>query len=636
MALFNLSRRWPMLVGACVCSALLGILLSFFVERAAKADRALWGVELAGRSLTGLRARDIQRQVQGPERALSRSSVVLQLGTRSRSFHLAELGVSLDRPRTAQLALQAGRQHGITGELAVYFRALIAGSPLRFTPAVSVSQETLHQVLRAWTQSSLHRARAPSLVERATLEVDEGQVGQDLAYDPLTQALVAHALYVVGRGTEVQGQPPVLVLEVVDDAPLIARESIEQARQQITHLLSAPVALLGPTGQSRSLSPKELREMLDSHLDAQNRTFEVRLSVEKMRAKMRAFLAEVERPARDAGFELLRGQTPRILPSETGSALDEAEVVRRLWTATRTPQREVQVPLRVTEPKLSTAQAEGLHIKELVASFITRHACCQPRVDNIHTAAARLDNTVVAPGEKFSLNAILGPRSPSTGYKSAPTIVRGEMEDVYGGGISQLATTLFNAALRGGYKIVQRQPHSIYFTRYPEGHEATVSYPEPDLIFENDSAAGLLIKTEYTGAFIKVLIYGDTQGRVVSIGKSARYDIVQPQVEYETDGTLDPEKPKRARAGQMGWKVKVWRTVKFSDGHSTDERREVVYQPRAEIMRIHPCKLPPDHKDYSGERCPEPDEIKEVDREEELSDDVYYDTRQLEYDEEGG
>ncbi|HXS15869.1 MAG TPA: VanW family protein, partial [Polyangiaceae bacterium] len=355
-----------------------------------------------------------------------------------------------------------------------------------------------------------------------------------------------------------------------------------------------------------------------------------------LRAKMRAFLGELERPARDASFEMIRGKEPHILPSEVGAGLDGAELVRRIWAASATEQRQVLVPLTITQPKLTTLQAESLHIKELVASFVTKHACCQPRVDNIHTAAARLDNTVVVPGGRFSLNSVLGPRTPASGYKSAPTIVRGEMEDVYGGGISQLATTLFNAALRGGYKIVQRQPHSIYFSRYPEGHEATVSYPEPDLIFENDSAAGLLIKTEYSGTFIKVLIYGDTGGRITSVGKSPRYDVVQPPVEYEPDERLDPEKPKRARAGQMGWKLKVWRTVTLSDGQKSEEKREVVYQPRSEIMRIHPCKLPEDHKDYTGERCPEPDEIKEVDREEELSDDVYYDTNQLEYDEEGG
>lgn len=636
MALFTLSRRWPMLAGAFVCSALLGVMLSFFVERAGSRDRVLWGVEMAGAQLSGLRARAIERRLRGPQKALGRSLVALQLGTRSRTLSLTELGVHLDGPRSAELALRAGRQHGIRGELATYLRSMISGSHIQLTAVVDVSGEKLRQVLGRWAEPSLHRARPPALLQRGTLELDEGQVGQDLDYEGLAQALIQHALRVVAHPTADQGQPAQLVLKIVEERPEVDRASLVHAKEQLSQLLSAPITLVSQAGPTTGLTPAALAGIVEGQLDTKNRTFELRLSVEKMRAKVRTFLAEVERPARDASFELVRGQTPRILASEAGLALDEAEIVRRIWAASRTSPRQVQVPLVITEPKLSTVQAEQLHIKDLVASFITKHACCQPRVDNIHTAAARLDNTVVLPGQKFSLNAILGPRSPSTGYKNAPTIVRGEMEDVYGGGISQLATTLFNAALRGGYKIVQRQPHSIYFARYPEGHEATVSFPEPDLIFENDSAAGLLIKTEYAGTFIKVLIYGDTQGRVVSVGKSARYDIVQPPVEYETDESLDPEKPKRARAGQMGWKVKVWRTVKFGDGHSTEEKREVVYQPRAEIMRIHPCKLPPDHKDYSGDRCPEPDDIKEVDREEELSDDVYYDTRQLEYDEEGG
>jgi vancomycin resistance protein YoaR len=286
--------------------------------------------------------------------------------------------------------------------------------------------------------------------------------------------------------------------------------------------------------------------------------------------------------------------------------------------------RRITLPLQDKEPKLTTQDAAGLGIKGLVMSFTTRHNCCEPRVQNIHHAAAELDGQVLRPGERFSLNEFLGPRTEASGYHKAPTIVRGEMEDVYGGGISQLATTLFNAVLRGGYEIVQRQPHSVYFTRYPEGHEATVSYPEPDLIFRNDTAAGMVIKTNAAPTFISVLVFGDNGGRSTTVDKGRRYKIVDPPKEYEADEEMVPEKAKRLRAGQLGWTVLVSRKVKYPDGTEKVEKREVVYNPRPELLRVHPCMIPEGDEGHTGEECPEV-EIEE--EEEELSEDAYFETR---------
>lgn len=197
------------------------------------------------------------------------------------------------------------------------------------------------------------------------------------------------------------------------------------------------------------------------------------------------------------------------------------------------------------------------------------------------------------------------------------------MEEMYGGGISQLATTLFNAVLRSGYKIIQRQPHSVYFPRYPEGHEATVSYPQPDLIFENDTQSGMVIKTQVAGTFVKVLIFGDDEGRVTTVNKSRRYDVKKPPTEYESDLSMKPEESKRVRAGQLGWTVLVSRTVKYPDGQKKVESREVVYNPRPELVRVHSCKIPEGEEGHTGDECPEPER---EEREEELSEDTYYET----------
>jgi vancomycin resistance protein YoaR len=136
-------------------------------------------------------------------------------------------------------------------------------------------------------------------------------------------------------------------------------------------------------------------------------------------------------------------------------------------------------------------------------------------VHNIHLAADVLNNTVVEPGQLFSLNDTLGPRTPEKGYVKAPILVNDGFGEDYGGGVSQLTTTVFNAVFFGGYRDVEHSPHRFYISRYPMGREATINYPSIDLKFRNDTTHGVLIRTGYSSTSITVTFYGDNDGRTV-------------------------------------------------------------------------------------------------------------------------
>ena len=130
----------------------------------------------------------------------------------------------------------------------------------------------------------------------------------------------------------------------------------------------------------------------------------------------------------------------------------------------------------------NTAWAQSLGIKEQVSSFTTNHRSGEARVTNIHRGADIINNMIVEPGATFSLNEALGPRTEERGFVRAP-VFYGEFTEDVGGGVSQLATTVFNAVFWGGYEDVYHKPHTIYISRYPMGREATVNYPTVDLQF---------------------------------------------------------------------------------------------------------------------------------------------------------
>src|SRR5262249_22958207 len=198
-----------------------------------------------------------------------------------------------------------------------------------------------------------------------------------------------------------------------------------------------------------------------------------------------------------------------VVPSRVGRVVDYDAAAAAILAL----RRQVVLERKAAQPAHDTAWAEKLGIKKQVSSFTTYYQAGQARVHNIHLAADTLNNTAVRPNETFSLNARLGQRTPEKGYVQAPILLEdGEGVD-YGGGISQLATTLYNAIFFGGYVDVQHSPHLFYISRYPMGREATVVWPTVDLKFRNDTKHGLLIRTSYSATSITVTFYGNTDGR---------------------------------------------------------------------------------------------------------------------------
>jgi hypothetical protein len=150
---------------------------------------------------------------------------------------------------------------------------------------------------------------------------------------------------------------------------------------------------------------------------------------------------------------------------------------------------------------------------ERVSSFTTFYDCCQARVTNIQTMARALDGYVVMPGETFSIDQVLGPRTSAKGYVPAPYLINGEGACcAVGGGVSQFGTTIFNAVFWGGYDVVTVRPHSGWISRYPLGIEHTLVYSSIDFRFTNDTTTPVYIETSYTSTSITVELHGNQGG----------------------------------------------------------------------------------------------------------------------------
>ena len=575
---------------------LFGLVTAFVTEEWLQGGFAR-GTTLLGMDLSHLdRAAAVER-VKKPAASRLTRPLTLVVAARKQQVTPAELGIQFDVEGALD---EVQRQQHSAGVARRFLRWL--GSTVRLPPPlllrVRFAEDKLETTLGRVEQHCLTLPFFGGVrVERGKVQPDYPRAGQRIDRN-VARARLADAL--AHEVAEVE-------LPVVSANPEVSRDAIDQLVQQAKQLTRGEVTLsVADSSRKLSITREELLSALAARADAGAASrLALSIDVERLLTAVSPRLEAVENPAVSARFEITAGDRVHIVPSVTEQRVDRERLEEALFAAAMSENRSGELPLvRLSEPELPTQAAEALGIRGLVSTFTTRHPCCERRVDNIHRIADLLDGLLVKPGETVSVNTIVGPRTAKNGFVPAPTIEEGEMVETLGGGISQFATTLFNALFYGGYDIIERQPHSYWFPRYPMGHEATLSYPKPDLIFKNDTQAGMLFDMVYTKTTITVRIFGDNGGRRVEAKVSPRQNILPEPVEILPNPEVPPDKEHTLQAGMIGWTVTVGRVIHFPDGTQREEGRKVTYRPKVRRVEVHPCRVPEGEKGYTGEKCP--------------------------------
>lgn len=209
------------------------------------------------------------------------------------------------------------------------------------------------------------------------------------------------------------------------------------------------------------------------------------------------------------------------------------------------------------------------------------------RVHNIVIGASALNGHMIPPGEIFSFNKVVGPRSEKVGYRRAPVVLNQELVPDVGGGICQVSTTLYNAVLLAGLEIVARSNHSLAPAYIPPGRDATVAYDYLDFKFRNITGRYVLVTTAVEGNLLKVSLFGTpVSSDIVSI-ETEIIDKIEPGIIEKEDRTLEPGERKVEKKGAPGYVVKVWRVT---SRNGLEIRRDLVsvdrYDPRPTIVRV--------------------------------------------------
>jgi vancomycin resistance protein YoaR len=265
--------------------------------------------------------------------------------------------------------------------------------------------------------------------------------------------------------------------------------------------------------------------------------------------------------------------------------------------------------LQTIEADFPTQEAERLKPSHLIGTFTTYHPSGTPRVHNIQLLADTVDGTVVLPGEQFSINGISGERTCAKGYRPAGTIIRGELVDTCGGGVSQFGTTTFNAAFFAGVTLDQWKAHSFYISRYPQGREATLSYPQLDVKFTNNTDGAIVVRTSHTASSVTVSIFGQPVATTVRAQHGQPFNFKNPETQVRTTSTLHRGQERTIQAaGARGFTVDVVRIVELSGGGEDRRSIRTVYLPQHRIVERGTADPPPPPPDDDEDEDDEDDE----------------------------
>ncbi|MGX1567447.1 VanW family protein [Streptomyces sp. NPDC055506] len=237
-----------------------------------------------------------------------------------------------------------------------------------------------------------------------------------------------------------------------------------------------------------------------------------------------------------------------------------------------------EVAVRETQPEVTRENAPELGLTEKMSSFTVHFEPAEYRTKNIGRAVELINGSVVRPDETWSFNRTVGERTEANGFVEGIIILDDKFTKASGGGVSAVATTMYNALFFAGVKPVEHGAHSFYIERYPEGREATVAWGSLDLRFINDSGKAIYIRAESTDTSVTVSFLGTRKYDEIKSVKGPRTEVKKPSKKVSKDKECVPQTPLE------GFDVTVER-VFYSDGREVKrEPYRTHYTPRDEIV----------------------------------------------------
>lgn len=515
-----MDNRFLKLIFKTVFYCFLFFLFFIFLFQVINKNKIIFGVYIGNNNFSNLNYIDAEKKLSELIKNFEEDQLNFILNNQQRTIKIRDLKISIKVKETLNKAFEIGHRKNLLQNLKDNIIGLTKN--FQITPVFEINNDVLDKFLTDNFSKLTQESKNAYLKYDSNIgdwAIYAENRGSDLNKEKLIKDLTESI---------VSFTPKTIVLEIKKHTPQITINEAYEARNLALSIIN--------------LKPKIFYDdkffELDKNTIAQFINFEIReinnqtkLIPVLNKNEIKNFLIQISpsiaREPKNAKLQFDNKTKKTEFISETdGIRLDIEKNVEEIFTLLNEGKKETHLSLIKIAPQITVDYLKKMGIQELLAiGYSNFYGSPQNRIFNIKLGAKKIDGLIIAPNEEFSFNKTIGEIGPDSGYLPELVIKNNKTAPDYGGGLCQVSTTLFRAAVLAGLKITERYPHAFPVVYYnPQGFDATIYPPSPDLKFVNDTPNHILILSRIEGNFLYFEIYGTNDGREVKIIGPNEYD----------------------------------------------------------------------------------------------------------------
>ncbi|HPH52300.1 MAG TPA: VanW family protein [Candidatus Portnoybacteria bacterium] len=474
-------------------------------------DKINFGTKIAGISVGGLSKQQALNKLNSEIIQFSNKDFNLIYKNYLWTVNLKNLGAEINAPKTINNIYRYGHQsRNIINNVFWQIKSFLG---YNFSPSYDIDEEKLEIFLKE-NLSSIHQPAKNSLLvydkKTENFIITPSNPGIIINKKDLKQKIEK-----ILKNLKIQN----IELFLIEDYPTIIESQAKKLIPKAKDLLAkTPISIIINDKEIEKIDQDAMLNLMDPIPD---------LNDEKIKNHLTILAPLIAQEPIDAQLTVVNNKVTNFALSQNGLRLEIENNIDTLKNGILNNQKKITLKTIATKPKISTENIDNLGITAFLAKGVSNFSGSSvDRITNIKIGAARFNGVLLKPNEEFSFNNLLGEVGPEQGYKPGLVIKENKTTPEYGGGLCQVSTTAFRAAIYSGMEITQRYPHAFPVKYYnPQGFDATIYPPSPDLKFINNTSGHILIQTKIIGKELVFEFYGTNDGRKVEIIGPEQYDI---------------------------------------------------------------------------------------------------------------
>ncbi|MSR68544.1 hypothetical protein EXS66_02045 [Candidatus Saccharibacteria bacterium] len=510
-----------------------------FTVRIVHYDRILPGVSLRGIYVGGLTKPEAVAKLNDATSRYLESSVTYQMNGQTITAKPSDFGVSYDNQALVDMGFELGHDSNILADIASQTMLPFAAEDvMQLGIENNVFSNELIKINNAVATPSQN---AEYQFNEGKIAVIDEKIGQNIN--------TGFAMFNLAR--QFSALDSTITLPIVAQNPSRTTAMLDRQKDNVTNIAKVPLTL-AYGDKTWVVSQQQLiswlfintidgpfrADLLNKYYTIPYQLHDFTIERQNVAEYLNGLAGEINQEAIDAKLIISGGRATVFQQSRDGTTLNVQKTIDAIIDATTSiSNKPIELVVDIKKADVSDENIDNLGIKELLSEGVTYFpGSSQNRIQNVRVGANRFNGILLKPGQVFSFGEYLGDVGPEQGYALGLIILDKTVEKAYGGGLCQVSSTAYRAALLAGLPIVQRTNHSYAVSYYTEpfgvpGVDATIYYPDVDFKFKNDTGWHILIETEMIGTTLKFRFYGTKTKAGVIRGPSFIYgsnDVTKP------------------------------------------------------------------------------------------------------------